>query len=108
VTAETSAPWVAAPRSGYALAVVGEIVIAVALLVSAGILAESGATDHSRLHAAIGLALLAIAGIILRVPQCQSREAGPSRWPALLAAAQLIESVAGWRGSSPSGSGQAL
>jgi hypothetical protein len=94
VTAETSARSVAAPRSRYALAVAGEIVIAVALLATAGILAESGATDHSRLHAGIALAVLVIAGTILRVrpdPSIASR--APVIGLALLAAAQLIESV---------------
>ncbi len=94
MTAETSARWVAAPRSPYALAVAGEIVIAVALLATAGILAESGATDHSRLHAAIALALLITAGTILRVrPNPSIVRRAPVIGLVLLAAAQLIESV---------------
>ncbi|MDP9337086.1 MAG: hypothetical protein M3Q30_27750, partial [Actinomycetota bacterium] len=78
----------------YALAVAGEIVIAVALLATAGILAESGATDHSRLHAAIALALLITAGTILRVrPNPSIVRRAPVIGLVLLAAAQLIESV---------------
>ncbi len=84
----------AAPRSRYALAVAGEVVIAVALLASAGVLAESGATDHSRLHAAIALALLVIAGAILRVrPNPSIARRAPVIGLVLLAGAQLIEAV---------------
>ena len=94
MTAEASARWSAAPRSRYALAVAAEIVIAVALLASAGILAESGATGHSRLHAATALVLLIIAGTILRVrPNPSIARRAPVIGLALLAAAQLIESV---------------
>jgi hypothetical protein len=94
VSAEPSAAWSAAPRSRYALAVAGEVVIAVVLLASAGVLAESGATDHSRLHAGIALALLVIAGIILRVrPDPSIARRAPVIGLVLLAAAQLIESV---------------
>ena len=94
VTAETSARWSATSRSPYALAVAGEVVIAVALLATAGILAESGATDHSRLHAAIALALLVIAGTILRVrPSPSIARRAPVIGLVLLAGAQLIESV---------------
>ncbi len=94
MTAETSARWSAPPRRRYALAVAGEVVIAVALLASAGALAESGATDHSRLHAAIALALLVIAGTILRVrPNPSIARQAPVIGLVLLAGAQLIESV---------------
>ena len=65
-----------------------------ALLASAGVLAESGATDHSRLHAGIALALLVIAGIILRVrPNPSIVRRAPVVGLVLLAAAQLIEAV---------------
>ena len=94
MSAETSARSVASPRSRYGLAVAGEVVIAVALLASAGILAESGATDHSRLHATIALALLLIAGIILRFrPDPGIARRAPVVGLLLLAAAQLIESI---------------
>jgi hypothetical protein len=94
MSAETSGGWVASPRSRYGLAVAGEIVVAVALLASAGILAESGATDHSRLHAAIALAILIVAGTILRVrPNPSIVRRAPVVGLVLLAAAQLIESV---------------
>lgn len=66
MTAEASAGWSAARRSPYALAVAGEIVVAIALLAGAGILAESQATDHSRLHLGIALAVLLFAGTVLR------------------------------------------
>jgi hypothetical protein len=94
MSAEISTRWVASPRSRYELAVACEIVVAVALLAGAGILAESGATDHSRLHAVIALTLLLVAGVILRVrsdPGIARR--APVIGLVLLAAAQLIESV---------------
>jgi hypothetical protein len=94
VTAEASARWSAAPRSRYALAVVAEIVIAVALLASAGMLAESGATGHSRLHAATALVLLIVAGTILRVrPNPSIARRAPVIGLALLAGTQLVESI---------------
>jgi len=93
MSAEASARWVASLRSRYRLAVAGEIVVAVALLASAGVLAESGATDHSRLHAAIALALLVIAGIILGRPDPSIARRAPVVGLLLLAAAQLIESI---------------
>jgi hypothetical protein len=94
VSAQTSARWVASPRSRFELAVAGEIVIAVALIASAGILAESGATDHSRLHASIALALVIVAGTILRIrPNPSLVRRAPVVGLVLLAAAQLIESV---------------
>ena len=94
MTAQTSAGWSAAPRSRYALAVTGEIVVAVALLASAGVLAESGATDHSRLHAGIALAVLVIAGAILRVrPNPSIARRAPVIGLVLFAGAQLLESV---------------
>jgi uncharacterized membrane protein YoaK (UPF0700 family) len=82
------------PDRRYALAVVVGIVVATALFASAGILAESGATDHSRLHAVIALAALLIGGTILRTrpnPTVASR--APVIGLVLVAGAQLMESV---------------
>ena len=94
MTAEASARWSAPLRSRYALAVAAEIVIAVALLASAGIFAESGATDHSRLHAATALVLLIIAGTILHVrPDPSIARRAPVVGLVLLAGAQLVESI---------------
>jgi hypothetical protein len=80
--------------SRYAFAVAGAIVVAIALLASAGILAEAGATDHSRLHAAIALAVLLIGGtILLTRPNPSIASRAPVVGLVLIAAAQLIESV---------------
>ena len=93
VTAEASGRWSATRRNGYALAVVGEVVVAIALLASAGILAESG-TDHSRAHTAVALAVLVVAAVIVAIVR---RSSIASRAPvvglALFAMAQLLESL---------------
>ena len=94
MTAESLSRWSATRRSGYALAVAGEVVVAIALLAGAGILAESQATDHSRLHAAVALAVLAVAAVILgAVPRPSIASRAPVVGLALFAGAQLLESV---------------
>lgn len=94
MTADTSAGWSAARWSRSTLVVGGGIILAIALLAGAGILAESQATDHARLHAAVALAVLLLAGAILGV---RPRPGTPSRAMiiglVLFAGAQLLESV---------------
>jgi hypothetical protein len=94
MTANTSAGRSSVRSSQYALVVGGGIVLAIALVVGAGILAEAQATDHARLHAGVALAALLVAGAILRVrPRPSIARRAPVIGLVLFAGAQLVESV---------------
>jgi hypothetical protein len=94
MTAGTSAGRPSVRSSRYALVVGGGIVLAIALVVGAGILAEAQASEHARLHAGVALAVLLVAAAVLRVrPRPSIASRAPVIGLVLFAAAQLVESV---------------
>ena len=94
MTVDVSAGRSSARGSRYALVVAGEIVLAIALLAGATVFAEAQATEHARVHAAVGLAVLLLAGLILRArPKPSVASRAPVIGLMLFAGAQLMESL---------------